>query len=535
MNQTRYASLRNNNQRQPIQIEIITNKLYWVSSLIVNNRDDSSYSICTDYDYVYSPFFKDFGPIQLGLIHKFIMTLDKLLCDPNLSNLKIVHNTTLDLTKKTSSAFLMGCYMVIKLNVSPEDAWYKFQSAGQFRPYRDPANNTCYEQRLIDCWKGLKKANSLGWYNPDTFDIKYYNYHSKPENGNFNIIAPSKFVAFNGPYFTRIDLRGYRRNIVEDYIEPFRSLGVTTIIRLNNKEYDEKKFTSKGFRHLDFFFPDGTAPRKDLVQKFLNQIETIERVIAVHCHAGLGRTATMIGAYVIKHYKFTADEFIAWVRICRPGSMHGPQQLFLKEIELDLLNERTLTGGNAFNVVPKNIYTSKNQNQIRSNSLTNVGVQNQQKKPSPLQQNRNLSLPQGQSQSPSSSNNENIVFSDQKMLDPSIEQEIQNQEKQENKKDIYFTPQKTQKSLANFNNIFNKTTYNFVQQKQTHAFNLPQISSHRQDPFNKSLLTNNNIKNRNNMYKINNPYQKVKENNFFSDKQSNQSPIQKVINKTNIV
>lgn len=41
--------------------------------------------------------------------------------------------------------------------------------------------------------------------------MKYYNHHSKPENGNFNIIAPSKFIAFNGPYFARVDLRGVTR------------------------------------------------------------------------------------------------------------------------------------------------------------------------------------------------------------------------------------------------------------------------------------------------------------------------------------
>ena len=30
--------------------------------------------------------------------------------------------------------------------------------------------------------------------------------------------------------------------------------------------------------------------------------------------AGLGRTGTLIGAYLMKHYKFTAPEVIAWIR-----------------------------------------------------------------------------------------------------------------------------------------------------------------------------------------------------------------------------
>lgn len=49
------------------------------------------------------------------------------------------------------------------------------------------------------------------------------------------------------------------------------------------------------------------------------------------CVAGLGRTGTLIGCYIMKHYCFTAAEAIAWIRICRPGSVIGPQQNFLEE------------------------------------------------------------------------------------------------------------------------------------------------------------------------------------------------------------
>ena len=33
----------------------------------------------------------------------------------------------------------------------------------------------------------------------------------------------------------------------------------------------------------------------------------------------------------MKHFKFTAPECIAWLRICRPGSVIGPQQNYLEE------------------------------------------------------------------------------------------------------------------------------------------------------------------------------------------------------------
>jgi cell division cycle 14 len=35
----------------------------------------------------------------------------------------------------------------------------------------------------------------------------------------------------------------------------------------------------------------------------------------------------------MKHYRFPAAEFIGWIRIARPGSILGPQQHFLIDIE----------------------------------------------------------------------------------------------------------------------------------------------------------------------------------------------------------
>ena len=35
----------------------------------------------------------------------------------------------------------------------------------------------------------------------------------------------------------------------------------------------------------------------------------------------------------MKHEKFTAREVIGWLRLCRPGSVIGPQQQFLEGME----------------------------------------------------------------------------------------------------------------------------------------------------------------------------------------------------------
>ncbi|XP_055283694.1 dual specificity protein phosphatase CDC14B [Moschus berezovskii] len=56
--------------------------------------------------------------------------------------------------------------------------------------------------------------------------------------------------------------------------------------------------------------------------------ETMQEAL-LYARTGLGRTGTLIACYIMKHYRMTATETIAWVRICRPGSVIGPQQQFL--------------------------------------------------------------------------------------------------------------------------------------------------------------------------------------------------------------
>lgn len=110
-------------------------------------------------------------------------------------------------------------------------------------------------------------------------------------------------------------------------------MGVTGVVRLNNKTYESSGFTNNGINHHELFFTDGTAPSMEIVNKFLDIAEKEEGAVAVHCKAGLGRTGSLIACYAMKHYHFNAPDFIGWIRIARPGSILGPQQHFLIQME----------------------------------------------------------------------------------------------------------------------------------------------------------------------------------------------------------
>uniref|UniRef100_A0A3P9C7V5 protein-tyrosine-phosphatase n=1 Tax=Maylandia zebra TaxID=106582 RepID=A0A3P9C7V5_9CICH len=117
------------------------------------------------------------------------------------------------------------------------------------------------------------------------------------------------------------------------YFSYFCQNDITTVVRLNRTLYDGRRFEDAGFEHHDLFFLDGTTPSDLIVRRFLHVCESTDGAVAVHCKAGLGRTGTLIGCYLMKHFRFTAAEAIAWIRVCRPGSIIGPQQNFLEETQ----------------------------------------------------------------------------------------------------------------------------------------------------------------------------------------------------------
>jgi len=190
-----------------------------------------------------------------------------------------------------------------------------------------------YKCTILQCLKGLEYGISLKWYNYKTFNLREYQHYERVDNGDMNWILPGKFMAFSGPSSTTMHPDGWRTFTPEDYCPIFKQFGITSVVRLNHKQYERERFTKNGLKHVDLYFLDGSTPSDEIVNKFLEFSENEPGAVAVHCKAGLGRTGSLIACYAMKHYKFPASAFIGWIRICRPGSILGPQQHYLNEMQ----------------------------------------------------------------------------------------------------------------------------------------------------------------------------------------------------------
>jgi len=316
-------------------VEIIKDKLYWVSDKKPPKEHAEDFFFNVDNQLVYNPINNDFGPLDLGKTYRFVTELQELLNNPSYSNVKLFHHTSLDDAKRTNTACLMGCFQILVLGRTAEEAWEPFSKVQpSFIGFRDTSSlKTSLEISILDVLKGLEYAVKLKWFDLKNFNFKDYEFYAQRENGNLHWIVPGRFAAFSGPVNKPKTFGVYKSKTPEDYVPLFKENGVNLVIRLNNKEYDTDKFTSHGIKHRDFYFLDGSCPKEILVQRFIDECEKEKGAIAVHCKAGLGRTGTMIACYIMKHYKFPAAALVGWIRLARPGSVLGSQLQFLIDKE----------------------------------------------------------------------------------------------------------------------------------------------------------------------------------------------------------
>jgi cell division cycle 14 len=294
------------------------------------------WSIDAESTFEYHAKFGEFGPPSLAQIHRFYQLTVALLA----AHAEPLEFYCLDNAFRFTTAVCYICtFQILHTQCTADEVFEKFSRLEPcFMPFND-ASPMRPTHSLSVRWylRGFQKGVNLKWYSPDTFDLDDWEFFYRGENGSMNWIVPRKLLAFASPWMQRQLPDGAVVCLPSDLIKPFKDKGITYVVRLNERVYNERIFTSAGLRHTDLFFADGTTPPLRIRDAFLRIINGKD-VVALHCRAGIGRTwicfalthsGTLAAVWLINKFAFTGDEAIAWVRICRPGSIMGPQQQYL--------------------------------------------------------------------------------------------------------------------------------------------------------------------------------------------------------------
>ena len=152
----------------------------------------------TDSRIVYKPFASDFGPMNLASIHQFIEIVQEEIRERK--GLKVVYCVPASQRSFTNGLFLLGCYLIMELGFTSEGAWQRFRILDPLlEMYRDAQSSGTVDFRLelIDCWRGLELAKSLGWLK--SFDIHEYLHYNNVLEGDLHIVVPERIIAMKGP------------------------------------------------------------------------------------------------------------------------------------------------------------------------------------------------------------------------------------------------------------------------------------------------------------------------------------------------
>ena len=281
----------------------------------------------------YHGFRDDFGPMNFSSIARFIKMLDHELSE--YPECKIVYCAGHGRREFTNAVFLLGSYLILRLGETADSALSKFSwlRAGMVELYRDAGySEPTFGLSLEDCWRGLERARLCGFVQNETepggwgmLDIDEYMHLDDPLNANMHQVVANKLIAFRGPRDLEGDrmyvdcASGSRTFAPQHYIQLFRDMGVTAVVRLNEPEYDAAAFTAAGISHHELPFQDCTAPPADVVRSFFEIVDGTRGAVAVHCSAGLGRTGTLIALWLMRSRGFSAREAMGWLRIIGRG------------------------------------------------------------------------------------------------------------------------------------------------------------------------------------------------------------------------
>ncbi len=151
-------------------------------------------------------------------------------------------------------------------------------------------------------------------------------------------VVPGALAGMPMPYIhiNRRMAAGGPLTAFEDELVELHAAGVRAVVCLLNIPGDASVYESAGFSFLCLPVPDGGAPTFEQADEFIRFVSVqraVQRPVAVHCEAGLGRTGTLLATYLVSQGE-SAAAAIARVREAERVAVETPQQIrFLEEYE----------------------------------------------------------------------------------------------------------------------------------------------------------------------------------------------------------
>jgi atypical dual specificity phosphatase len=109
------------------------------------------------------------------------------------------------------------------------------------------------------------------------------------------------------------------------HLDWLRARGISVLVNLTERTYRDDRF-----RIHQIPVPDGTAPGEQQIGRFCGLVRrALEDGTAVyaHCHAGCGRTGTVMACYLVYADRMDAKAAIERVRGLRPCSIETDAQM----------------------------------------------------------------------------------------------------------------------------------------------------------------------------------------------------------------
>ena len=144
---------------------------------------------------------------------------------------------------------------------------------------------------------------------------------------NFSYIVPDKLAGMSLPD--------------EDSIRLLQEEGIKGILSLTEEPLPVS--IQNAFEYYHIPIPDFAAPDTELLRHAVETVNRVHGKVVVHCFAGLGRTGTVLAAYLVSQ-GMSGNDAIALVRNKRPYSIETTEQeLSIVQFEIDIHGNTTRT------------------------------------------------------------------------------------------------------------------------------------------------------------------------------------------------